>query len=176
MKTEELLNNLLKSTENHISRVRTFLQQEDEINQRKSGEQWSALECFDHLNLYFDFYLPHLTKQIEKSGSQPKDDFRPGIIGNYFAESMLVKPAMKKMKTPKDKNPAGKNLDRQTVSVLIKNLEKLALLTEQARNVNLEKTKIPVSISKLIRLKLGDALRFIVNHNERHLQQAERAV
>jgi hypothetical protein len=38
--------------------------------------------------------------------------------------------------------------------------------------VNLRKVKIPISISKIVRLKLGDALLFVVYHNERHMYQA----
>ena len=29
-----------------------------QLNQKKSPESWSILECLEHLNLYGDFYLP----------------------------------------------------------------------------------------------------------------------
>jgi hypothetical protein len=35
----------------------------------------------------------------------------------------------------------------------------------------LRRVKIPISISKIIRLRLGDALLFVTYHNERHFQQ-----
>ncbi|MFN5634134.1 MAG: DinB family protein, partial [Flavobacteriia bacterium] len=50
-------------------------------------------------------------------------------------------------------------------------LELLNILT-QAEEVNLRKVKVPISISKIIRLRLGDALQFVIYHNERHMQQA----
>ncbi|MFN5911333.1 MAG: DinB family protein, partial [Bacteroidota bacterium] len=43
---------------------------------------------------------------------------------------------------------------------------------ELARSVNIRKAKIPISISKIIRFRLGDAFLYVVYHNERHLQQA----
>ena len=48
--------------------------------------------------------------------------------------------------------------------------EMLTIL-DKAAEVNMKKVKIPNSISKLIRLRLGDALMFAVYHAERHVQQ-----
>ena len=36
----------------------------------------------------------------------------------------------------------------------------------------LKKVKVPISISKLVRLRLGDALLFVAYHNDRHMEQA----
>ena len=46
-------------------------------------------------------------------------------------------------------------------------------LIEKSKKINLTKTKTAISISKLIKLRLGDTFRFITAHNERHLLQAE---
>ena len=40
--------------------------------------------------------------------------------------------------------------------------------------IDLNKTKTAISISKLIKLKIGDTFRVVVYHNERHLIQAEK--
>ena len=39
-----------------------------------------------------------------------------------------------------------------------------------------DKTKTAISISKLIKLRLGDTFRVLIYHNERHIKQAERAI
>ena len=54
--------------------------------------------------------------------------------------------------------------------------KELLEIFETAKNVNLRKVKVPVSISKIIRFRLGDALLFVTYHNERHLQQALNVV
>jgi len=46
-------------------------------------------------------------------------------------------------------------------------------LLNQSRNVSLNKVKIDTSISSLIKLKLGDTFRFVINHHIRHLKQIE---
>jgi uncharacterized protein (DUF2249 family) len=48
-------------------------------------------------------------------------------------------------------------------------------LLEIARSKNLNRIRTSISISKLIKLKLGDTLRVVIYHNGRHLQQALRA-
>jgi hypothetical protein len=47
-------------------------------------------------------------------------------------------------------------------------------LLDKAKNVSLGKTKTGISISKLIKLKLGDTFRFVIYHNIRHIEQAKR--
>jgi hypothetical protein len=49
-------------------------------------------------------------------------------------------------------------------------------IIEKAKEVNIQRVKIPISISKFVRLKLGDALLFVVYHNERHLQQIKNLI
>ena len=39
--------------------------------------------------------------------------------------------------------------------------------------IDLGKIKIPISIAPFVKIKLGDTLRFIVYHNERHIVQAQ---
>jgi hypothetical protein len=41
---------------------------------------------------------------------------------------------------------------------------------------DLQRIKIPFSFSRMIRLRLGDNLRYLVAHGERHLLQAQRVM
>ena len=50
------------------------------------------------------------------------------------------------------------------------------LVNHASKNVNLDKIKTAISISKLIRLKLGDTFRVLIYHNERHIKQAEKVL
>ncbi|MEY4902729.1 MAG: hypothetical protein RLZZ292_544, partial [Bacteroidota bacterium] len=45
-----------------------------------------------------------------------------------------------------------------------------------AQHASLGKVRVPVSITRFLKLKLGDTLRFVIYHNERHVQQALRNV
>ena len=54
--------------------------------------------------------------------------------------------------------------------------EKLLILLEEAKQVNLNSIRIPISIAKFIKLKLGDVFMFLIAHNIRHVKQAERII
>lgn len=50
----------------------------------------------------------------------------------------------------------------------------LRYLLELAKNADLVKVKTSISLTKLIKLRLGDTFRFLVNHIERHVLQAQQ--
>lgn len=174
----ELLNDLAKRIENNIARSTKLLEQsEDALNNKESSESWSALECIEHLNLYDDFYIEEIKRRIEASTSPSSTIFKSGLLGNYFALSMLPKKnGIQKMKTFKDKNPLHSKLNKSTIEKFIDHQHLMLELIKKAKIVNLQKVKTNISISKVIKLRLGDTLRFVVYHYERHLTQAERNI
>jgi hypothetical protein len=149
----------------------------EQLNYKSSPESWSILECAEHLNLYGDFYLPEIERAILQSKFTEKNNypFKSGILGNYFANSMLPKQGVikNKMKTFADKNPVNSHLTTICLDRFIKQIEKMIHLLELAKSININKTKTAISISKLIRLKLGDTFRFNIYHINRHIHQIE---
>lgn len=141
--------------------------------------KWSAEQCIEHLNRYFDFYLPEIDKTISSGGENANaTDFKPGRLGDYFANSMKTDGAkFSKMKTFKSKNPAiDLNIRDNNLDLFIQNMDKIISQLIKSRNKDLEKLRTPVSISALIKLKLGDTFRFVIYHIERHVKQAEKAI
>jgi hypothetical protein len=176
--TNLLIDDLLQVTEKASASVTNFRQLYSTVlNYKASPEAWSVLECIEHLNLYGDFYLPEIEKQILTTREcRPVPVFKAGLIGNYFANLMQVKNGkIKKMKTPKDKNPANSALTITTIDRFLKQQELLKTLLNQARTVDLNKVKTAISLTNMIKLKLGDTFRFVIYHIDRHVQQAERA-
>lgn len=171
--TIQLLNELKGKTEDHLQYAETLLlKPENELNFRVSEDSWSVLECFEHLNRYGDFYIPEVTQRISSSKTSFKSDFKPGILGNYFAKSMLPKEKLNKMKTLKTMNPIHSQLNKEVVKTFIQQQKQWLELLNKAEQIDLEKTKTAISISKMITLKLGDTFRFVIHHNERHIVQA----
>jgi len=56
------------------------------------------LECLEHLNVYDEFYLPEIEKTINSAKNKSEFIFKSGILGNYFAESMIPKTYINKKK------------------------------------------------------------------------------
>jgi len=177
MSAATLLNELTLMSTRHLAEARRWQKLSlEQLNQQPHPGAWSALECLEHLNLYGDYYLPAMQQQMQKSRLSPQQHFRSGLLGNYFANSMLPKDKLNKMKTFQNMNPAGSQLDAGALERFIEQQELLLQILEQARNTDLGRIRIPITISRWIRLKLGDTLRFVIYHNERHIQQALRAL
>jgi hypothetical protein len=181
MQTENntLVAELLAMTESAAVAAKEFRRLDaTKLNFKVAPEKWSILECIEHLNLYGDFYLPEIEKAILRNKvSSANHIFKSGLIGNYFANLMRIKNGkIVKMKTPGDKNPVGSALTILTIERFLKQLEMLNSLLERAKTVDLTHTKVPISLTKLIKLRLGDTLRFFVYHIERHIAQAGRLV
>ncbi|WP_433628934.1 DinB family protein [Chryseobacterium cucumeris] len=173
--TSEFLNELRNRTAEHLQFAEMLsLKTENDLNFRTSTESWSTLECLEHLNRYGDFYIPEIIRTISSVGKPSQLYFKPGILGNYFAKSMLPKEKLNTMKTLKAMNPIHSNLDKGVVDTFIKQQKKMLELLEEAQYIDLEKTKTSISISKLIKLKLGDTFRFVIYHNARHVEQIKR--
>lgn len=177
IQSEILLQELEILTKGNIQFAEKLLEMPFEtLNFRSSDKSWSALECLQHLNFYSDFYIPEIGKRISESKHSASKEYKVGILGNYFANSMLPKEKLNKMKTLKSMNPIHSNLTLDVVKTFIHRQNQMLQLLEKAKNVDLGKTKTSISISKLIQLKLGDTFRFVIYHNLRHIKQAENAI
>lgn len=149
----------------------------EQLNKQPSAESWSALACLNHLNQYAQFYLPELKQRIEQNTSQANAEFFPGMLGDYFAKSMLVvNNQVKKMKSPKDMRPTHSVYTLEDLHQFLADLETISVLLDDAQKVNLTKTKVSISLTPWIKLRLGDTFRFYIYHIDRHVWQGKRAL
>lgn len=177
IKSDELIQDLIERTRQNIAKAEILKSKTDTaLNHKVTLDSWSALECLDHLNRYGRFYLPEISKQINETLSRKEAYFKSGILGNYFANSLLPKDKLNKMKTFKSMNPLNSKLDRTVINDFLDQQNQILELLDKALNVSLNKTKTGISISKWIKLKLGDTFRVVIYHNQRHIKQAEKAL
>lgn len=179
-----LTDTLIAQTESFLDKAVSEWQMlpHQQFASKPSPEKWSANQCLAHLNSYGRYYLPIIEKAIDdavKNGQQPSMHFKAGWLGNYFTKLMLPeadgKPA-KKMASPKDHSPQTNNDSDAVIAEFIDQQEKLLQLLHKAKQINLNKIRIPISISKFIKLKLGDTFLFLIAHNYRHVLQSGRAL
>jgi uncharacterized damage-inducible protein DinB len=101
------------------------------------------------------------------------------MLGNYFTRMMLpqnVMGATNKMKAPKGYRPELVQDATKVLEEFLAHQNKLLQLLELSRQQDLNSIRIPVSITKMIKLKLGDTFRFLIAHEQRHMVQARNAV
>ena len=179
MKTtsEHLISDLIERSRKNLNaaeKMKTYSL--EQLNRKPASESWSALEAIEHLNRYGDFYLPEIANRISGSKSISEVHFKAGFLGDYFAKMMLPGEKSGKMKTFKDKDPSGSKLDRSCLDRFIQQQKRILQLLDKARIVSLNKTKTSISITPLLKLKLGDTFRVVIYHNERHVLQAQKAL
>lgn len=147
-----------------------------QLQQRPHENSWSALECIEHMNLYHEYYLPEIEKQITSSNHPTTPEFKAGWFGNYSALNMLPKKKGKvnmPMKTFKNMNPHGQSVKLQVLDTFISQMKELMSLLEASKEVDLRKTKCTLTL-RWMKFTLGDTLHFMINHNIRHMIQIKK--
>jgi len=158
---------------------------EQQLNWKPREDRWSIAENLQHLNVILDFYLPEIAKRIQKgiaAGYEPKKKFKSSWMGEYMVRSVQLDDTnqlRQKMRSPKAYRPSdavqNSEIDGHAqIADFVKKQDETLELLKAAKEVSLKKVKIPIAIAQWMKLKLGDMLRFIIYHNERHVVQAQR--
>jgi uncharacterized damage-inducible protein DinB len=178
MNTESSIT-LLAELEQHVEQhlqmaIGTFQNLTDaELAQPSSTGGWSIAQCLWHLNSYGHYYLPQIKSGLTKNYAA-NASFKSTWLGKYFTNMMKPGPKMKKYNAFKNHVPPKETDGHKVVAEFILQQEEMLSLLKSARNNDLNRIKIPISIMKWLTLRLGDVFQFIIAHNERHLQQAAR--
>ena len=179
-KSEDLLNELQEDVRRLVE-VAQFFKQADKskLVYQIDKDKWSVVQALEHLNAYSRFYLPVIEKVLSQKEDTPAAWFNSGYWGEKFTKS--VKPTnvyeiKQKIRTMKKfRFPNSLNIET-VLNEFNEHQEKLLQLLDRAREKDLTTNHIPVSFNKLIKLRLGDAFRFIVAHEQRHALQARNTL
>jgi len=180
MNSKQLLTALTAAVRETLAQTQKLDGPSDKImNQQPAAGGWSVAQVLAHLNSYNRFYLPQITQSLQGSRYPATTTYKPGFFGNYFTK-MMQPPnpgqAFKKYKAPKDHTPPQVLDAQQVCREFLQGQERLLALLQNAARHDLGKIKVPVSISRYIRLKLGDTFRFLIAHQQRHFEQIDRVL
>ncbi|HLP95683.1 MAG TPA: DinB family protein [Saprospiraceae bacterium] len=170
---EESLQQLLKEVREHFAEASLAM-----LKQRPTPEQWSAMDCFAHLNAQFEGYLSRMELALHKAKARkwtPAQEWR----SNWLGSSAIRKadPSNPKLrKSHKSINPLKKLAVRDTeLKAFLINAEMLLRLIRQAREVDINKASVKPLRWSLYRFRLGDLMEYLVLHARRHILQAKKA-
>jgi hypothetical protein len=179
-KSEDLINTL----QNDVRQLMAAAESMRSMDKIKLGYpltngKWTAIQAVEHLNIYNRFYLPAIEHAINESKTTRSAWFNSGTLGNYFTNSMKptdVYQVKNKMKTTKSHNPPAALNAEQVIAEFLDHQQKFLRLLDAARDRDMNNIRVPLTISKFIRFKLGDTFRFLVAHEQRHMVQARNAI
>ncbi len=174
IKSSELIDQLEAEVRQIIADT-AYLKGEDPgiLLQQPQAGKWSVIQVIEHLNSYDRYYLLAIERSLEEK-KPAKEYFKPGFLGDYFTK--MMKPGENgsigfKMQSPKDHRPPT-HLDAfPVINDFIEKQQYLLELLELARTKDIGSIRTPISISKLVKLKVGDTFRFLIAHKQRHFVQ-----
>ncbi len=179
-KSEDLLNEL-EDDVRRIKEVGEYFRNVDKTKMVYCPEKgkWSVVQVIEHLNAYNRFYLPTIERELSVTTHKSNPWFQSGWLGNMFTNSMKPKNVMEiknKMKTSKSYSfPNSLNVET-VLNEFLTHQDKLVQLMELGKKRDLNAIKLPTTITKLVRLKLGDVFRFLIAHEQRHMIQARNTL
>jgi hypothetical protein len=176
--------NLLSELHDRLELVRNNVQpfcrlSEEQLNSRAIPGKWSIAEIFEHLNITHGLYLRAINNVMADAPINNKDKFNSGWMGNLFYNIIMPRPdgTVFKLKAPKKLHSKTVQLNgREVLGKFLQQIDEFDHILELSAYVDLQKVKIPLSFTNLVKLRLGDILRFIAAHSERHLLQAQRVM
>lgn len=184
METPEYIVNRLNELAQHqaqFERAFYFLEDE-ELFFIPEGEQWSPIECIEHINNVNEVYLPQLTKVCQLPKAKESSSIKMGWFTKKArvwmqpltkAKSMKI-PAPKKLQPRRLRNPDLKIAPQKVMENFIADLSQIEKLVRIIPNSqDLCNTKVTSALPPL-KIKSITALEIIIPHIARHLTQAER--
>jgi hypothetical protein len=184
MQAQEYIGNRLNELSQHkaqFERAFYFLEDE-ELFFIPEGEQWSTIECIEHINNVNEVYLPQLTKVCQLTDAKESSALEMGWLTKKARVWMqpitkakaLKIPAPKKLKPRRLRNPNLKIAPQKVMENFISDLSQIEKLVRIIPNSKDLCDSWVTSALPPFKIKSITALEIIIQHIARHLAQAER--
>lgn len=149
---------------------------DEQFNWRPEPGRWSIAECFDHLNVTADLYLPLIDAAIERGRAgrvYGRGPFRRTLFGKLFIRATEPPPKVK-FKAPKDFRPGADKRTSDIVPAFAATQRRYLDSISAANGLHLSKIKVISPASRFVRLTLEEAIALMAAHERRHLWQARQ--
>lgn len=149
------------------------------LEQQPAKDKWSVAQVLEHLNIYCRYYLDAIEKKLHHNQTTATVYFSPGWLGDYFTKMMQPEKngtVKKKMNSPANARPSALPNAKEMLDEFISHQHHLLNLLQIAKRHDINTNRIPISLTKLISLKLGDTFRFVTAHQQRHFIQIEKTL
>jgi hypothetical protein len=174
-----LITELLDRTELLKANTKVFFRLTDEqLHHRPAPGKWNIAEIYGHLNLCMDASVRSILHRITKAPDTKGDEYVSSWLGDWAYSLIMPRPdgSVFRLKARKTRRPDMAKLDaREELEGFQRHCDALDDILRHVAGKDLRGIRIPFLMPRLVRLQLGDVLRFLVAHGERHLLQAQRA-
>lgn len=177
---QSLITELLDRIELIKASTQPFLRlTEQQLNFSPGPNKWSIAEVFGHLNIAHDVYIRCILSRITLAPDVKTDSYRSGWLGDLLYEKIMPRAdgSVFKIPSPRSFHANKEGLDgHEELQRFLQQCDALDDILRHVSTKDLQGIKIPFSFTRFLRLRLGDNLRYLIAHNERHLLQAHRVM
>ena len=184
MKTVDFLEQRKVETQNIIEIVSSEFKDlsQKTFNTKPAPNKWSVAECFMHLNQTLEIYIPQMVKKVEEKEKYlgQRELFKYSLAGKMAVKSMLPKSDQSipfKMKTFGELKPKQSDGDRNKILDEFIEFQNMTIVViDGLEGMSLTKPRIKTAAGSILKMCIGDALHFMVAHNQRHIVQAQNVL
>ena len=150
---------------------------DDQLRWSPGPGKWSISEIYAHLNLCLDQSIRLILARVTLAPDNSSDAYRSGWLGDWIYDRIMPRPdgTVLKRRARKAWCADGAKIDaREELSLFERHCDALDDILRHAATKDLRRITIPFYFPRPVQLRLGDMLRYLVAHGERHLLQAQR--
>jgi hypothetical protein len=177
---QSLITELLDRVELIKASTQPFLRLTDEqLNTRPQPDKWSIAEIFEHLNIINDTYIRSILSRTTLAPDVKTAIYKSGWLGDWLYAKIMPRAdgSVFKLKARRSHCAGATPLDgREVLTRFLQHCDAIDDVLRHVATKNLQQIKIPFSSTPLLRLRLGDNLRYLIAHCERHMLQAQRGM
>ena len=169
---------LSEKLEKHIEAVRRFgnVFNPQQLNWKQDEKSWSIAQCLDHIIISDQQYFNGIKKAIELTTTGQlieKKPYRPSLFGRWFAHMMKPR-SFFKFKTFPIFQPSARTEGKKILEDFIRHEQELLILIKKCDGWDVNPVKLRSPVNSFFKFSLGESFAILVNHQERHLEQARR--
>ena len=184
MRSIEFIDSLKKDTHTIIDIVKSeFLNLNPRLfNSKPADKKWSIAECFQHLNLTLDVYIPQMIEIVHQKDRYigKTKYFKHSIFRKIAVKSVTPKPDKRiplRMKTFSKLDPKFSTGDKNEIlGQFLKFQQHILETVHGIQEMSLTNPKIITAARPILKMGIGDALHFMIAHNQRHILQAQNVL
>jgi hypothetical protein len=150
----------------------------EQLNWKPSPDRWSVAQCLDHLITGNREYFPIFDSIVsgrKKTAFLERLPLLPTLWGKFMIKSLDPK-STRKFKAPANLQPASSDLPAAIVEQFGEQQTQFAGWMDKMKDLDLDRIVITSPVLKLIIYSVLDSYRFLVLHEQRHFQQAQRVM
>ena len=180
MSTTEYLNEIEQGFQEAMDKVKSVLEQTEEaqLHVPEAPGKWNMLQCLEHMSLATQVYTENVKESLSgKNLPAAREEYKGHWKGRMFARMNAPKPGGEipmKLKTFKTMDPPPQLDPKEVIEAFYKEHEVMIDLINQSREVNIDRIKVATALGSWVKLRLGEAYRFLLAHTQRHVVQLQR--